>query len=202
MPGEFFEVSLEGWQEVQANLADLHRDLTSPEVPSMKCALFMQGRVIRAFDEGGLMEPWEPLSMFSRFVRMHRASKRNDDPQVMSDTGQLKNSFIPFVDEGGAVSGVGTILDYAPLMQNGGPGEGGDIEIGGFTRRAPGRSIGLVSGKKTGDVRVSPYTMHVQAGHYIPARPFFPRDGADIDQLGWVDIFADIFGTWISEGRA
>ena len=187
MPQAFFEVSLDGWEEVQKNLASLSADLGAPKVPAMQCALFMEGQVTRAFDEGGLVEPWEPLSMFSRFVRKHRKGAADSDPKVMNDTGRLKNSLQAFIDEGGAVAGVGTNVEYAKAMQDGGPSQGDSLEIAPYRR-----STGRVRG----------YTMHIQAGHYVPPRPFLPRDGNDVAQLGWVDKFAEIFSSWISGGRA
>lgn len=192
MPQAFFEVSLDGWEEVQQNLARLSDDLGAPRVPAMQCALFMEGQVTKAFDEGGLVEPWEPLSMFSRFVRKHRKGAADSDPKVMNDTGRLKNSMQAFIDEGGAVAGVGTNVEYAKAMQDGGPGQGGDVDIAAFSRKTP-------SGKAS---RVRGFTMHIQAGHYVPARPFLPRDANDIDRLGWVDKFAEIFSSWISGDRA
>ena len=80
----------------------------------------------------------------------------------------------------------------AKALQDGGPGQGGDVDIAAFSRKTP-------SGKAS---RVRGFIMHIQAGHYVPARPFLPRDANDIDRLGWVDKFAEIFSSWISGGRA
>ena len=213
--GEFLSVSLDGWEEAKANLDSLKIDLENPVVPAMQCSLFMQGEVLKAFDEGGLVEPWEPLSMMTKFIRRHRASAPNSDPHILADTGNLKNSIMPFIDEGGLVAGLSTVVEYAPLMQMGGTSSPNTVQIGPFTRRAPGGGSAMVQtstwdyksntmskpSKSSDSVDVKGYTMEM-GGDYVPARPFFPRDTNDIQALGWDEKFVSIFSDWISGGRA
>ena len=221
MPGEFFEVEVEGLPEVMAELDHLGVNISRAKVPAMQSALFMQQEVLRGFDREGLIEDWVPLAPMTRFIRAHsRKTKRtsNAEPKILQDTGLLKNSIIPFADSDAAFFGIQTNLEYAPLVQFGGIGEANEVKIIGFKRRKPGataygvqrnvwdkkknRMVDRGPGREEMTKRSKDYILHIAAGHFIPPRPFMPRDNADIQFLEWPDEFGNIYREWVDGGMA
>lgn len=107
---------------------------------------------------------WKPLSMFTRFVKRFRASKKTKNPTPLNDTGRLRNSNFPFVRQGGKVFGVTNNVRYAGVQNFGGKSKANIVRIGAHTRKS-----------KTGNTfRVKPFDMKISGGHTIPPRPFFP----------------------------
>ena len=205
--GIALRVSIKGMAKLKAKLAKMKDVLNNPQVPLMQAAVQITGETQRNFDEGGRPEAWMPLSMMSLFIRAHRA----DGPQrtggtPLTDTGRLKSSFIPFTGSDGKSFGVGTNVEYARLMQEGGESDAQDIPISSFTRRLRENqfenfSTGKIRKTKAGKLssgRVRAYTLHLPGGATIPARPFFPRNLGELGEWGYQAKIKEIFQNYFN----
>ena len=199
--GIALRVSVRGMAQLKAKLAKMQGVLNNPQIPLMKAAIQVQAETVRNFDEGGRPETWMPLSMMSLFIRAHRANdvKRRQDGNAshLSDSGRLRNSFIPFVSSGGGGFGVGTNVTYARLMQEGGVTEAQTIPISGFKRR---KAKAAQNQKYFGDTgwtkKSKDYDLHLSGGATIPARPFFPRSISELSAWGYQAKIKEIFANY------
>ncbi len=163
------------------NLGRLAAAFKNPSPAGKAAAEWIAGQTMRTFDTGGHGGEWQPLSRLTLFIRYHRANMPRKSDKPMSDTGRLKGSFTWACSDDGKQVMVGTNVEYAPAMQEGGPSPESSVTIGKFSRRRPGSKIGYVMGRKRytggGPVTVRAYVMTIHAGHNVPARPFFPPAG-------------------------
>ena len=197
------KVSFSGMGPIKMKLAKLAGDLKNPQVPLLQSASEMYGETARNFADGGRPETWAPLSLMSLFIRAHRANntKRTQEGRAshLSDSGRLKNSFVPWVGTDGMTFGVSTNVEYARLMQDGGISESSIIPITGFKRKKAKEAQNQKYFGDTGYTKKSvDYDLHLN-GYVIPARPFFPRNLGELASWGYQAkikrIFAEYFKT-------
>ena len=166
MAGVQISITTEGLKELNEKLSGIQGYINNNVVPFKQASAIITSSVQRNFtDAGSRPQPWPDLSPFTIFVRMHRRSRKNVNPQPLLDSGHLRNSMVPFFksDEKEGEAGTSTALRYAKTLNDGGTSSPSTVEIAPFRRRAP---------KSGRSVRVSGYTMHIKGGHRIPARPF------------------------------
>ena len=202
-------VTIVGMGAMRAKLSKLAGNLKDPRVPMMQSAIQVTEETFRNFVDGGRPEAWAPLSLMSLFIRAHRADgpKRTMADVPLSDTGRLKGSFVPFVGDDGMTFGVGTNVEYAALMQNGGVSEAQDIQIKGFTRRLRETQFedfttGKIRKTKSGlqsSGKVRDYVLHLPGGSEIPARPFFPSTLAELSSWGYQAKIKAIFAGYFND---
>ena len=154
----------------------------------------------RQADEAGV--PWKPMSPLTRWLR--RAGKGQTfavNPQLLQDTGRLRNSITRNVDKSGFEAG--TNLKYAALQQFGsdGPitpkkgkfllipikgrrgrqkaviGAAGEMGVAGFDVRRRKKS------KKTGLEHTTRHGFIALRRATIPARPFVYADDAELNHI-------------------
>lgn len=205
MNGIRISIAAKGYSQAAKKLEKVMAIALRPSVPAMKAAIWLTGQTIRVFAEGGRPEKWAPLSLMTLFVRVHRAEKPNKSPQVMSDTGRLKGSFIPVIEDDGVRFGASTNVEYAALMQSGGPSEPNEVQIASFTRRLRSRQATAYAGgklQKLGKQTVRDYTIHFKGGGLVPARPFFPEGIAQLDAWGYHAKIKEIFAMYFREAAA
>lgn len=216
----------DGFTKANKRLKQVMDLAKKPLVPAKQSAIWLCAQTFIAFHDGGRPSKWAPLSLISRFIRAHRADgPKSENPMVGTDTGRLKGSFVPVMTEDGDRFGSSTNVEYAATLQEGGRSKANVVRIAGFTRRAPGASMGLVGGrkkftktsytinddgtigsKKSGSgasVKVKDYEIHFKGGSLIPARPYFPTNMSQLKEWGYFDkireIFRDHFGkAWTS----
>lgn len=188
-------IALKGYSQASKKLETLMGIAKRPSVPARQCAVWLAGQTIRVFADGGRPEKWAPLSMMTLFIRSHREGAQNNDALPMNDTGRLKGSFIPVIEDDGNRFGASTNVEYAGMMQSGGISEPREVSIAAFTRsrgasQAKDYSRGSLT-KATG--RVKAYIMHMKGGNKIPARPFFPEGIQQLDAWGYHEKIKQIF---------
>jgi len=209
--GLALRVQIKGMAQLKAKLQKLKDDLQNPQVPLMQSAVQIQEETVRNFVEGGRPETWAPVSLMTLFIRAHRADgPKRTGGLPLNDTGRLKNSFVPFVGGGGTGFGVGTNVEYASLMQNGGVSDEQDVEISGYTRRlrqnqftdfttGTRNRIKTDKGSRLSSGKVRAYTMHLEGGKEIPARPFFPRSISELSDWGYQAKIKSIFWNYFNK---
>ena len=201
-------VSIMGMGAIKAKLTKLASDLKNPQIPMMQSAIQVQEETFRNFEKGGRPEEWAPLSLLTLFIRANRADgpKRTGSNIPLSDSGRLKSSFMPFVDNSASAFGVSTNVEYAGMMQRGGISEAQDIEIKGVNRRlresqfedfATGRIRKVNGMQPKGKTR--DYVMHLKGGAEIPARPFFPSDMDELNSWGYQVKIKRIFSEFFKQ---
>lgn len=199
MAGIKLSIAVKGYSAVSKRLEKLMAIAKRPSVPMRAAAVWLTGQTLQVFSEGGRPEKWEPLSLMTLFIRAHRASQKRTGGTPMNDTGRLKGSFIPVVNEDGSSFGAATNVEYASLMQHGGLSKPNDVQIASFTRRKP-----TVGGKSlsSSKVTVGDYIIHFKGGSLIPARPFFPEGIGQLRTWGYHEKIKKIFRLYFNEATA
>lgn len=142
---------------------------------------WMVGETLRIFQSGYNVDgPWAPLSKMTMFIRIHRANAPRTSSMPGSDTGRLKESFLPTVDESGSTFGAGSNVEYAQRFNDGGPSVANSVAIAGFRRR---------NMKRIG----KDYVMNLKAGHDVPGRQFYPSGMSQLASWGYLDKIRAIF---------
>lgn len=206
MPGALLKVDIEGLQKADMALLRLVDKLQKPGTPAKAASVYLYGETMRNFRAGGRPEAWAPLSLLTLFIRAHRADAPNKNAKILQDKGRLIGSINPFSAADGSFFGVGTNVDYAGMMQNGGTGKGMEVSIAPFSRRKPGQGstksgyaslygVNVKSKPSRGSmVSVRGYTMKLKGGE-VPARPFLPRP-QDMSSMGMWDKIKEIFRSY------
>lgn len=170
-----FKVRFSGLKELKARLKRIRKKVEGDLAPGFRQIVTdLLAFVDRRFADsarGNTPAQWKRHSQLTRFVRMHRARKKNRDPKVLVDTGLLRASNLPFIRNKGREFGIENRLPYASLMNFGGRSSASTIAIGSFRRKKP-------SG---GSTRVKGYNMNIRGGKTVPPRPFFPNRRQTID---------------------
>ena len=181
MSGLRIVVTTTGGTEISNRLDRAAALAKNPAVAARAAAEWMVGETFRIFANAMNVDgPWAELSKVTMFLRKHRANAPRSSNTPGSDTGRLKGSFMPSWSDDGTQFGAGTNVEYAQDFNDGGPSKANVVAIAGFKRKG--------MKKKMHD-----YLMHMQAGHDVPARQFFPKDMGELQTWGYVDKVREIF---------
>lgn len=199
MSGLRVSLTTSGFSKASKRLEGAAELAKNPSPPAKAAAEWLAGKTMQTFALGGHDGEWAPLSNVTMFIRKYRSQSPRNSSTPGSDTGQLKGSFVPFVDSDGGAFGAGTNVDYAADFEDGGPSKPNTVLIGQFTRRAPGAKAAQVLAYTRGKVQratrvtVHPFFMHFKGGSNVPARRFFPDGMSDMRSWGYLDKVRQIF---------
>jgi phage gpG-like protein len=175
------EVKTESGSQIVNSLDALAARAAHPEMAARTAADWIEAETFRIFSEAANVDgPWEPISKVTAFIRRHRANAPRKGNQPGSDTGRLKGSFRADWNSDGTQFGAGTNVRYAQKFNDGGASDSNIVAIRGFKRKN--------MRKKTVD-----YLMHMQSGHAIPPRQFYPSGMSELQSWGYLDEIKDIF---------
>lgn len=107
----------------QKHLIEIEKKLDRPSVLLKKASIYMERSVDKNFRAEGRPSKWEPLAPLTKALR------RGKTFRILQDTGRLKGSISHKVFKNHAV--VGTNVEYAQLMQEGGISTAQTITRGG-----------------------------------------------------------------------
>lgn len=179
-------LAVKGYSQAGRKLEKLAAIARRPSVPMRQAAVWIAGRTIQVFDEGGHPEKWAPLSLMTQFIRARRVASPRKSDKPMNDSGRLRGSILPTVSEDGNQFGAFTNVEYAPLMQRGGVSTANDVEV--RNRRGKGKR------RKAGSLAT--FILHMKGGHVIPPRPFFPDGMGELESWGYHDKIRQIFAEY------
>lgn len=98
--------------ELQLKISKLHA-VMEPDKLAGAVGAAQRAWVNKNFEQGGIEQPWPPLSEFTLEMRQHGGSK------PLNDTGKLKQSFDYKVINGGKAVVVGSNIKYAEFHESG-----------------------------------------------------------------------------------
>lgn len=104
----------------QRRVSDQLIRLRNTSTPLTAISILMYKSVMENFKAEGRPTQWQKLSPLTLALR--RKGKGTGSPKILQDTGHLRMSIYPEVNENEGMAIVGTNVPYAGLMQRGGTG--------------------------------------------------------------------------------
>jgi phage gpG-like protein len=202
MAGLKLLIAVKGFSKASKKLERGMKLVKNPSVPMRQAAVWLVGQTIKVFDDQGHPEKWAPLSLMTLFIKAHRANGPKDiDPQIGSDTGRLKGSFIPVVTEDESKFGASTNVEYAADFNGGSVTESRDVAISSFIRKRGARQArDYARGSLTkASERVRAYILHLKGGMPVPPRQFFPNGVSELDEWGYLPKIRKIFSQYFNQ---